>query len=112
MSGRLITVVEYTSLAPPFGLAECEAEPGFLLLFTDGVVMLEKDVDSSVSAKNLQSELEGGILGMQRATTPSAGSQESGGGGYYHFNEPGRAYIPPNGSQGRVYRPYRPDAVL
>ncbi|KAI7107370.1 hypothetical protein KC340_g1098 [Hortaea werneckii] len=76
LNGRLITVVEFTALTPPFALHNCEAESGFLLLFTDGIVLLEKDLDCGISAKNLQSELESSMFATQRATTPGAGSQE------------------------------------
>lgn len=73
ITGRLVTVVDFISLAPPFTLSGCEAESGVLLLFTDGIVLLEKDRESGVTAKTLHAELEGLIT--QRATTPGAGSQ-------------------------------------
>ncbi|TKA33592.1 hypothetical protein B0A50_00428 [Salinomyces thailandicus] len=74
--GRLVTVVDYTALALPYALTGCEAHSGFLLLFTDGLVMLGKDRDCGLSAKSLHSELDGSALGSQRATTPGAGPQE------------------------------------
>ena len=63
-AGRLVTVVDYITLATPYGSSGCDAEPGMLLLFTDGVVLLEKCGDGNMTARSFQTELESGAFGM------------------------------------------------
>lgn len=67
IAGRLVTAVDYTELSPPYLLSGCDAQSGILLLFTDSLVMLEKRGSSSLSARILQTDLEGGSLAAQHA---------------------------------------------
>ncbi|KAH9834305.1 Rho guanyl nucleotide exchange factor [Teratosphaeria destructans] len=62
LAGRLVAVVDYTSLAAPFLLPGSEAERGSLLVFTDGLVFLEKRGESSIGARALQTQLEAGTM--------------------------------------------------
>lgn len=65
VAGRLVTVVDYTTLAPPYASSGCDAELGMLVLFTDGLVMLEKSRGTNPTARSLQTELENGGLVTQ-----------------------------------------------
>ncbi|KAK5131612.1 hypothetical protein LTR08_000799 [Meristemomyces frigidus] len=71
VAGRLITAVDYTTLAPPYASSGCEAEQGILLLFTDGLVVLQKCGSMALTARSLQTELENGAFAVQAAVSKS-----------------------------------------
>ena len=60
IEGRLVTAADFVELVPPYAPQGCDAEPGMLLLFTDGLVLLEKRGNSPTSAKALITEIESG----------------------------------------------------
>jgi hypothetical protein len=72
--GRLVTAADYVELVPPYASQGCDANHGLLLVFADGVVLLEKRGGNSVSAKALLTELESGHAPFRQAqsrpTTP------------------------------------------
>ncbi|KAK3687130.1 hypothetical protein LTR37_019123 [Vermiconidia calcicola] len=74
ITGRLVTVVDYVELVPPYINEDCDAAHGMLLLFTDSVVSLEKRGSGATSAKSLLTELESGQATIRQAagrpTTP------------------------------------------
>ncbi|KAF2764916.1 hypothetical protein EJ03DRAFT_370137 [Teratosphaeria nubilosa] len=65
LAGRLVAVIDYTSLAAPCLLPGSEAERGLLLVFTDGLVFLEKRGESSIGARALQTQLEAGTMALR-----------------------------------------------
>jgi len=62
VTGRLVTVTDYTSLPPPFVLHGPDGGRGVLLAFTDGIVLLEKHGEPAMTARSLQTELEAVVL--------------------------------------------------
>jgi hypothetical protein len=60
--GRLITAADFVELAPPHRLGDTDGTSGILLLFTDGIVVVEKARKSKTSARTLLTEIESGSL--------------------------------------------------
>ncbi|KXL45752.1 hypothetical protein M433DRAFT_66651 [Acidomyces richmondensis BFW] len=75
ITGRLVTVTDYSSLPPPFLLHGPDTERGILLVFTDGIVLLEKHGDSAMTARSLQTELEAVVLAPQPLFAKAGASQ-------------------------------------
>lgn len=71
ISGRLISACDFVELHPPYVLNQTEGQQGVLLLFSDSIVLLEKDTDSNVSAKALITELESNLPASLAEQTPS-----------------------------------------
>ena len=75
VAGRLVTAADFVELVPPYASAGCEGERGMLLLFTDGMVILEKRGNNATSAKAMLTEIESGQApvkqSVNRPTTPS-----------------------------------------
>ncbi|KAK6433363.1 hypothetical protein LTR95_010460 [Oleoguttula sp. CCFEE 5521] len=69
LTGRLITAVDATELAPPFDMDRNLSTPLTLLLFTDSIVFLERPT-STGCARSLLTELEG-KPSLQRPGTPN-----------------------------------------
>jgi hypothetical protein len=72
LTGRLVSVVECTSLAPPFAPKGCDAERSLLLLFTDGLILLDRQGEGGISARALQTELEAGAMAPQPLATKAS----------------------------------------
>ncbi|KAK4544435.1 hypothetical protein LTR36_004326 [Oleoguttula mirabilis] len=69
IAGRFVTAVDYTTLSTPYALSGCDAQQGILLLFTDGLLMLDKCGNGSLTARSLHTDLEGGSLALQPTAT-------------------------------------------
>ena len=74
IAGRLITAVDFVELVPPYAPQGCDADEGMLLLFTHGVLFLEKRGRNAPSARSLLTEIESGQAPVRQAqsrpTTP------------------------------------------
>lgn len=62
MTGRLVTAVDATELAPPYKSERCVIQAVVILIFTDSFVLLERTGNSTSTARTLMSELDGGHL--------------------------------------------------
>ncbi|KAF2164880.1 hypothetical protein M409DRAFT_24785 [Zasmidium cellare ATCC 36951] len=62
IKGRLITGADFVELCPPHSLERCDGVRGILLLFTDGIVVVEKSGKGKTTARSLVTELESGSL--------------------------------------------------
>ncbi|CAK3930818.1 related to Rho guanyl nucleotide exchange factor [Lecanosticta acicola] len=62
VTGRLITAADYVELMPPLSLEGCDAARGILLVFTDGIILVEKTGSCKTTARSLLTELESGSL--------------------------------------------------
>ncbi|EME40956.1 hypothetical protein DOTSEDRAFT_74495, partial [Dothistroma septosporum NZE10] len=62
ITGRLVTGADYVELMPPYAVKGCDGPRGVLLLFTDGIIVLEKSGNSRTNARALLTELESGSL--------------------------------------------------
>ena len=71
ISGRLVTAVDYVDLRPPYAISRYEGGFGILLLFTDGIVMLEKSSDQTTVARTLLTEIESGVLAAESLSNSS-----------------------------------------
>ena len=58
IKGRLVTAADFVEVVPPYALQGCETEQGMLVLFTDGLVFIEKTGNNATSARNLLTEIE------------------------------------------------------
>jgi hypothetical protein len=79
ISGRLVTAVDFVELVPPHRLGRRGGMRGILLLFTDGIIVLEKAATSKATARNLLTEIESGSLPSKSVESLSDG------GGDLHF---------------------------
>ena len=59
LTGRLVTAVDATELAPPFSSERCFMRAVVILVFTDSAVFLERSANSTLTARTLMSELDG-----------------------------------------------------
>lgn len=62
ISGRLVTAVDFSELVPPYRLDKRSGIRGILLLFTDGIVVVEKAATSRATARTLLTEIESGSM--------------------------------------------------
>ncbi|SMQ53996.1 unnamed protein product [Zymoseptoria tritici ST99CH_3D1] len=62
IAGRLVTAADFVELAPPHRLGTTDSARGILLLFTDGIVVVEKTLKSKATARALLAEIESGSL--------------------------------------------------
>lgn len=62
VTGRLITAADFVDLMPPFSLEGCDESRGILLLFTDGIILVEKVGNCKTTARSLLTELDNGSL--------------------------------------------------
>jgi hypothetical protein len=62
LTGRLVTAVDATELAPPYKSEQCLVQAIVILVFTDSVVLLERTRNSTSTAKTLIGELDGSHL--------------------------------------------------
>ncbi|KAK4574641.1 hypothetical protein LTR86_001482 [Recurvomyces mirabilis] len=65
ITGRLMTVVDFTELEAPYALHGCDGASGILLVFTDSVMLLERTTERAIAARALQSELENVVAAVQ-----------------------------------------------
>lgn len=70
IAGRLVTVTDFVELAPPYTLEVLDGRPGLLLLFTDGLILLEKTATCGTTARGLLADLDS-------ALPPSVGQHTS-----------------------------------
>ena len=59
LTGRLVTAVDATEVAPPFTFESCFMRAVVILIFTDSAVFLERSANSTLTARTLMSELDG-----------------------------------------------------
>lgn len=59
LTGRLVTAVDATELAPPYKSEQCIMQAIVILVFTDSIVLLERTRNSTSTAKTLTGELDG-----------------------------------------------------
>ncbi|WPH04480.1 Hypothetical protein R9X50_00737100 [Acrodontium crateriforme] len=71
ISGRLISASDFVELHPPYLLNQTEGQQGVLLLFSDCIVLLEKDTSTNISAKALMTELESNLPPIVPEQLPS-----------------------------------------
>lgn len=69
VAGRLVTAADFVEVTPPYVSESCNAATGILLLFTDGLVFLEKRSGSATPAKTLLTEIESGQTPMRSVQT-------------------------------------------
>ncbi|CZT14684.1 related to Rho guanyl nucleotide exchange factor [Ramularia collo-cygni] len=75
ISGRLITAIDFVELVPPYRLNRRGGTRGILLLFTDGMIVVEKAAASKATARNLLTEIESGSMPSKSVESlPDAGS--------------------------------------
>nr|POE72174.1 hypothetical protein CFP56_12050 [Quercus suber] len=58
INGRLVTAADFVELPPPFTLATPDGRSGILLLFTDSLILLEKNTTYKTTARGLLADLE------------------------------------------------------
>jgi hypothetical protein len=59
LTGRLVTAVDATELAPPYKSEQCFMQAIVILIFTDSIAFLERTRNSTSTAKTLIGELDG-----------------------------------------------------
>ena len=59
LTGRLISAVDATELAPPYKSEQCFMQAVVILIFTDSITFLERTRTSTSTAKTLMGELDG-----------------------------------------------------
>jgi hypothetical protein len=59
LTGRLVTAVDATEVAPPFTFESCFMRAVVILIFTDSAVFLERSANSTLTARTLMTELDG-----------------------------------------------------
>lgn len=62
ITGRLVTAVDFIELVPPYRLDRRGGIRGIMLLFTDGIIVVEKAATSKATARNLLTEIESGSM--------------------------------------------------
>lgn len=59
LTGRLVTAVDATELAPPYKSEQCIMQSIVILVFTDSIVLLERTRNATSTARTLITELDG-----------------------------------------------------